>query len=248
MVAKVGVGPVAAPTTTAGRYTLGAAFAADGRRELVRGWAHSPARPVAVERVTGLGAARLAVALAHAHELVGLEHPNLPAIIEGYTRQGALHLALAPGAGQPLARREDMVTPAEARELAIQICNGLNFLRWRGLPPPAIAPATVFVTTAGRVKLTNVAAIAGAATPRSFGRFSAGSATDRATVWGVGATIHHTLTGWAGDYHHAPPALALRPDLTPDFAALVDRALAPRPRDRFTDSVALRFALLALAF
>lgn len=228
-----------------GRVTLGAAYHALGRRSLVRGWAANPARPVAVERVAGLGRERLAAALAQIPALAPLEHPNLPGIVSGFARGGALHIALTPGAGLPLGLRPELLTQRGALDLGVQICNGLNFLRWRGLALPAVTPYTVFVTDAGRVKMTNIAALLGAATPRSHGVFGAVGDAERAAVWGVGATLHHALTGWRGDYRQGPPpALALRPDLTPACSAVLVRALAARPRDRFADSAALRYAIL----
>ncbi len=82
----------------------------------------------------------------------------------------------------------------------------------------------------------------------------------RADVWAMGVIAYEALTGkvpfngktvgevmmmiGAGMY---PPVTTRRPDVDPEFAAVIDRALRPDPRDRYESAEAMRRDLLRFA-
>ena len=79
-----------------------------------------------------------------------------------------------------------------------------------------------------------------------------GMAEPRSDIYALGATLHRLLTGYdpeRGQPLFFPPARELRADLSPDTHALLARAVAPQPHDRFPTAesfaIALHQALLA---
>ncbi len=235
-----------------GRYLVEDAWHVTGGRVVLWGRRCDIDQPVLIERCTGLSRARLGSALARADELLALAHPNLARCVDVFADEGALHTVLVPGAGATLATPRRLVAQAEAVNWGVQLCNALNYLAWRPEARgavPTIDPTTVFISAVGRVRLVNLTALLGCAIPRYRSRFlpPAMRGLPGAAVFGIGATLHHALTGWQGRYAEgAPPLGVLRPDCTDDLSALIARALAADPLARWHDPMALRQALLRL--
>jgi eukaryotic-like serine/threonine-protein kinase len=71
---------------------------------------------------------------------------------------------------------------------------------------------------------------------------------ERADVYAAGAVLHHMLTGQAPPADGPPPPVrSLRPDVPAPVAAVVDRALATDPTERYGSATALADALDAAA-
>jgi hypothetical protein len=245
-------GVVATRPLHGGRYVVEDVWHAAGGRVVLWGRRCDIGQPVLIERISGISRARLHGALARADALLALAHPHLARCIEVFAEEGAVHVVMVPGMGATLAPTRHLVARAEATAWGVQICNALNYLAWRpeaGGIVPTIDPTTVFVSAAGRVRLVNLAALLGCPIPRYRSRFLplvAGGAP-RIAVFGIGATLHHTLTGWQGRYaEDIPPLGALRPDCAGELSAVIDRALAGDPAARWRDPVALRQGLLHL--
>lgn len=219
-------------------------------RTLFHGLQPALDRAILIERVTGLDSATRKLALDHKPWVLALQHIHLALCVDVFVEKGALYTVMAAGTGQMLDRVGHL-TQQQAVSYGVQICNALNYLQ---LCPDCathctiIDPTTVYVTEAHRARLTPMAALLGVTDAHSSSRFApraeAGSCAD---VFCVGATLHHTLTGWDGTYADGAPALtSLRPDLAPDLNAVIMQALAPNPAERYQGIPALRYALLRL--
>jgi serine/threonine-protein kinase len=82
----------------------------------------------------------------------------------------------------------------------------------------------------------------------------------RTDLWAVGATAFTLLAGRVvhdstnsaqalvkAAIDHAPPLASVVPEIAPDVAAIVDRALAAEPKDRWQDATAMVAAIRAVA-
>ncbi len=121
-----------------------------------------------------------------------------------------------------------------------------------------VTPSNVLMSAEGEVKLADfgIARALGVAAPGRAVRggtpgfmapeVEAGAApTLRADIYGLGMTLYHALTGKRqGDAGFAPRTLrAARPDSSPELEALLARAVATEPRERFSSAGQLEEAL-----
>ncbi len=218
------------------------------RHALLWGCQRGVNRHLVIERVARVTKSEASRAMAARSSLVRLSHDNLPQCLDVFVEDHTLYVVMATGEGAPLTRLDELITPRLAVRMGIQICNALNYLHGLGGQKTmlAVEPATVFLTRAERVKLTNLAALIGLALPAEhLAGHRCQSKTDE--VFGVGAALHYALTRWPGHYCDGAPAVeTMRPDVTSDLATIIGRALDPKPAARFADSAAMRFKLLRL--
>jgi serine/threonine-protein kinase len=166
---------------------------------------------------------------------------------------------------------EGAMAAATAAEIAYQVADALSVAHARGLVHRDVKPGNVLVQPDGRVKVTDFgiakAADAGEELTRSgmvvgTARYLAPeqvdgrTVDDRADVYSLGLVLYEMLCGkapFAGDTDiatavarlttPAPSISASRPDLPPELAHVVERALAREPGDRWPSAAALRDAL-----
>ncbi len=228
-----------------GAYTLDTPLCSFVQRTLFSGHQRGIERPVLIERVQGLPQDVMQRAVAGKAALLNLCHPAIAQAIDVFTEHDALYTVMCAGEGMPLVAQR-MTTPRQAVAYGICLCNGLGYLanHRQHLAAADISPATVFITSAGRARLTSLATLLGAHTDTSASPFAAPNGTEeQALVFSIGATLHYALTGWIGTYASGAPALR---DCAAELNETLMRALATKASKRFATVAELRLALLRL--
>ncbi|MEK6606885.1 MAG: protein kinase [Myxococcota bacterium] len=194
---------------------------------------------------------------------VSLDHRNVAAGF-GIGREGALRYTVGEHLdGQSLRdlverkRREGRALGFKgALSLALHLATALDHAH-RTMLHGALAPSSVLVSSAGRVRICDFGlARALADPPRGADGVDlaclapeladgADCLTPRSDVYGIGALMYFAVTG------HAParalePAQGFVPDLPDDLDPFFAQCLALDPDARFADPAALRVALLSL--
>ncbi len=203
-----------------------------------------------------------------------LARVNDPGIVQifdiGHAEEGPYYVAELV-AGESLAARLERgpIAPAEARTIAEQLCRALGSAHAQGVLHCDVKPANVMLTGDGQVKVGDfgVARLAGgtsqalaatvAGTPRYMSPEQArGRATTAATdVYSAGVVLYEMLAGRPPFEHGSPVDLGLRhvqeppPALPagtpPELSAIVARALAKDPAERYADGAEMAAALHA---
>ena len=231
-----------------GTYTISQRIGISGHRTLFLGHQHGVERPVLIERLDAVAAPLAESALAHRSLVQDLCHTNIAQFVDAFLQDDVLYTVQCAGAGgTPLSDLSNLA-PIQIVGYGIHICNALSYLEHHhvGVVAADIAPSSIFVTSAGRARLTTLAALLGVHAQAQHSPFTAPEATEpAATVFSLGATLPHSLTNWSGHYRlGAPPITTSRIDVAPELNAVIMRALALNPAERFTSVADLRLALL----
>jgi DNA-binding beta-propeller fold protein YncE/predicted Ser/Thr protein kinase len=204
-----------------------------------------------------------------------IDHPNVIPVYSAGEDQGRLFLAMRFVDGEDLRTlvgRDGPLDAATAASVIAQVANALDAAHARGLVHRDIKPANVLLDR-GHAYLTDFGLtkrLSGETTMTGSGRWVGtlgyiapeqirGEGVDaRADVYALGCLLFYVLTGVApyrrdSDeatlYAHLndppPDAAALEPGVPPALAAVVERALAKDPDDRFPSAGDLGRAALA---
>lgn len=192
-----------------------------------------------------------------------LRHPNLWPVHEvGETRDGILFLAMACCAGESLADRiaRGPLDPASATDLAAQVAEGLACLHDAGFVQRTLKPSDVLLSPEGRAAIADCGlgrlderTLVAGESGEAFSRYLSpeqvrGAEPDaRSDVWGLGAVLYEMVTGRPA-YPRGPvagaadpaPISRLRDGVPSDLQAIVARALAFRPSDRYAHAGEMR--------
>ncbi len=202
----------------------------------------------------------------------GLEHPGIAAVVEYGEEREFAYLALEYVEGRTLREcfeQRHGIGVADAADIASQLLEALQYAHERGVWHRDVKPANILVTSAGRVKLTDfgiahiksstqpdpgeILGTAGFVAPELY----LGDSFDgRVDLFAAGAVLYQMLSGvpaYVGTadqimvkvcYETPVPPSTVRswPALRP-FDAIVMRALARRPEDRFATAAEFRDAL-----
>ncbi len=200
--------------------------------------------------------------LNEARAAAAVRHPNICAIYDIDEDAGQLFIAMAYLDGQTLARKISAgpLPIEEAVAIAIQIANGLQAAHDIGIVHRDIKSSNVMVDDGGRVsvmdfglalrpdttRLTVEGGTVGTPSYMSPEQVTGGAIDSRTDIWSLGVLLFEMLAGrvpfrreHAGAMAHAilndeaPNLHGLRPAVSPELAAIVAKAVAKRPQDRW---------------
>ncbi len=207
--------------------------------------------------------------LREARAASAVDHPNLCTVHDVGESEGRLYIVLALYEGGTLRKRirRGPLPLAEAREIAIQVARGLACAHEAGITHRDIKPANVMLTRRGEVKILDfgIARLEGeevslTRTGASWGtpaymspEQARGEAVDcRTDVWSLGVLLYEMVAGrrpFGGESMEAvvssiltqepKPLEKVRPDVPPELARVVDRALAKDPAERYASAAQL---------
>ena len=201
-----------------------------------------------------------------------LQHPNIVTIYELGEVDGTLYIAMELLEGMDLAQAmtpTDRLTVSQKLRLAVDLCRGLDYAHKHGVLHRDVKPANVRLLRDGSVKIVDfgIARLDDAAmtqtgvvlgTPGYMAPETLrGSGIDhRADMWAVGVVLYELLAGrrpfQAESFaalaykivsEPAPPLTLPLPGAPGGLSAIVLRALAKTPADRFRDLAELGDAL-----
>jgi serine/threonine-protein kinase len=168
-------------------------------------------------------------------------------------------------------RRGIVFGPSDIVSIATQLLDALDHAHEQGVVHRDIKPANIILTTAGRVKvtdfgiahiytseLTQAGMVMGTPSYMAPEQFQGIPVDGRADLFSVGVLLFHLLTGrkpFEGTYDQmayqvchtqAPPPSLIAPDRAPPFFdAIVARALAKSPEERYATARAFRDELMS---
>ena len=202
-----------------------------------------------------------------AHLLAQLRHPAIPTVLDYFTLGERAYLVLEFIEGKTLDRvieeAPTFLPQEQVIRWAIELCDVLHYLHTR--PKPIIfrdlKPSNIMVTPEERLVLIDfgiarlfdperrgtVIGTEGYAPPEQY----RGIITPLVDIYALGATMHHMLT--KRDPRKEPPfsfaerpIRKINPAVSPALEAIVYRALAYRPEERFQSAAEMKAALEAL--
>ena len=197
-----------------------------------------------------------------------LEHPHVVTVYEAGESDAGLYLAMRLVRGTNLKEllAEGTLTPERALELLAQIADALDAAHAQDVVHRDVKPPNILVDEAGKAfladfgltrgtsqeTLTRAGAYVGTLDYVSPEQIRGEQLTARSDLYALGAVLYECLTGGvpfpreseaALLYAHLsdmpPPPSAMRPGLPPALDAVVARALAKDPADRYGTATAL---------
>ena len=255
-----------------GRYELQALIGEGAFGRVYRGLDRRLARPVAIKVIKPWWAEDSAWVERFQREARLLARISDPGIVQiydiGHAESGPYYVAeLVDGESLAERLRHGPLPPAEARAIAEQLCDALAGAHAQGIVHCDVKPANVLLAAAGRVKVgdfgvarlaegtSQVPSTTVAGTPRYMSPEQArGQPTGPATdVYSAGVVLYEMLAAEPPFVHGSAVELGLRhvqdqpPPLRAEvpagLRAIVARALAKKPADRYRDGATMAAAL-----
>jgi serine/threonine-protein kinase len=198
-----------------------------------------------------------------------LSHPGIAAVYDFVEEEGRSGIVMELLDGQDLhtiLQREGPMEPAEASRIVAEAADALAYAHDAGAVHRDIKPANIFITRSGAVKitdfgvayaggggqLTTTGALIGTPDYLSPEQVRGQRSTASSDIYSLGCVAFQVLTGtppFTGDNPIAvatarldagpPSAQALNPAVPDALDAVVAKAMAPRPEDRFPTAAAM---------
>lgn len=195
--------------------------------------------------------------------LATLDHPAIPHVRGFHAEEGnswmAMDLATGSTLESALHAAGGPLPAVEVADAMVELLDVLEYLH--GRTPPllhrGIKPANLIrEPISGHLKLVDfgiarVFDVADDTTKTMVGSLSwcppeqiQGHPEPRSDLYAAGATMHHLLVGKAPAALNIKPLKAAAPNVDAGLAAIVDRATAQKPADRFASAAEMRAALI----
>jgi Protein kinase domain len=256
----------------AGRYELGPLLGAGGMARVYLATDRVLERTVAVKVLSppyDRDPAFVERFRREARAAAALNHPNIVAIFDSGSAAGTHYLVMEYVQGHTLVdllRRQGVLAPGRAVEVARWVCQALAAAHAEGLVHRDIKPANVLVSQTGLVKVADFGIATAAGTPALTGgaallgtaaylspEQAQGREVDaRSDVYALGCVLYELLTGappfvadspmavLAQQVAEAPtPPSQRNPQVGPDLDAVVMTALAKEPARRYQTATAM---------
>jgi outer membrane protein assembly factor BamB/tRNA A-37 threonylcarbamoyl transferase component Bud32 len=204
-----------------------------------------------------------------ANILATLNHPSIPRIYDYFSQDDRSYLIIEFVEGQDLeailAESQEFIPEVQVVNWAIELCDVLSYLH-NNKPEPIIfrdiKPSNIMVNPSGHILLVDF----GIARTFSTGQKGTmigtegysppeqykGEATPRADIYALGATLHQLLT--RRDPRLEPPfsfeerkIRTINPAISAELEAVIEKALAYSPDQRYSSAEEMKEALLASA-
>jgi beta-lactam-binding protein with PASTA domain/predicted Ser/Thr protein kinase len=205
-----------------------------------------------------------------AQAAAGLQHPNVVSVYDRGEHEGRYWIAMEYVHGASLKDLiERGLSPAEAVEIVRQVLNGVRFAHERGIVHRDLKPHNVLVDAEGRARVTDfgiaragaseitqTGSVLGTAQYLSPEQAQGLDTTASADIYSVGVILYEALTGQVPFDAETAVAIALKqiseppvpprqinPEIPPALNAVVLKALAKAPADRYANATEFLRAL-----
>jgi eukaryotic-like serine/threonine-protein kinase len=198
-----------------------------------------------------------------AQAAAGLNHPNVVSVFDTGSDDGVHYIVMERVEGRTLAdiiRNEGALAPSRAADIAVGVCRALSSAHEKGMVHRDVKPGNVLLTPQGGVKvadfgiarvasvdtLTATGSVMGTASYLSPEQARGGSIDARSDIYSLGCVLYEMLTGkppFDGEtplsiaYKHVEeepvPPSSLNPAVPPELEAVVGKAMAKDPDDRY---------------
>jgi beta-lactam-binding protein with PASTA domain len=209
-----------------------------------------------------------------AQNAASLNHPNVVSVYDTGADGNTQYIVMEYVEGRTLReviREEGPLLPERAAEIAADVCAGLSFAHQHGIVHRDVKPANIMVTPAGIVKVadfgiaravsgetvTQTAMVLGTAQYFSPEQAQSAAVDARSDIYSLGVVLYEMLTRQVPFTGSSPVAIAykhvkeapmlpsrINPDVPPGLEAIVIKALAKNPSNRYQSAEEMRQDLL----